>query len=141
MVFFKEYVDWLGSAGHILGFTLVSNQPSGVCSYSRGFLSYQPSSSTSGPFGIIIPATLENTNCQQLFNDRSTSTGQPFNTEKSDSLAIRITLSSPPRVRLTLNTWGGALLAFTPECSNGILIGAASGVTFVVSLQKGVNPK
>ncbi|MDQ1811911.1 hypothetical protein RBA41_01205 [Massilia sp. CCM 9210] len=135
--FFKEYIEWVAeSPRRQLWCTFTSNRTSGVCSYAAGSLQFTPAAlDRIGPLVIPRLATLEG-NISQVFSDRRNGAGQNFSGDAADSLGLRITLSDPPGVRITLHSWGGARSSFSVECREGVLVGTMPGTGIVISLQK-----
>ena len=134
--FFGEYIEWIeGSARRHVWCTLVSNQRDGVCSYAVGRLQYTRGGGGGGPMSFVLPGTFEG-DLPQTFSNRFGAGGSPFSPEAADVLGVRLTLSDPPRVRLTLRSWGGGRSSFSVTCDNGVLLASPASGGFVISLQK-----
>jgi hypothetical protein len=132
--FFDDFLKAAeASFTHDIGpeFAMVTNQADGVCSYTTGLLKYRPArTSGHGPTAYAFPAQFEAEHCSQLFSSRE------FRVDNSDDLALRLTLSDPPRVRLQLNSHGNRHIGFTPECRDGLLVGGVSGTGYIISLMR-----
>ena len=108
----EDYSDWAkqsptSSVKYQVGFTLASNQPNNLVSYTEGSLDYSPGSSTiwyTIPRGLVGQGT-------QYFSDRRYGPGPqtfPFASTKVDALGVTIYPSSST-VTLQLLSWGGGM--------------------------------
>lgn len=126
---------------------LVTINNNSVASYYSANLSYFPSFHSAN--GAALPGRLAESsavagnvdstgfNQPQLFSDRQTSNGQPFDVQQADKLTVAIVNSNPVSVTITLLSHGSAKITFNPTCEAGdFLRGTTPDVVYLFRLKK-----
>lgn len=116
---FAEYIAWVerGDYLSLVGTSMQRNalNAGGVVSYLRGDIYTRP---TPG----VTPRAISGSLVPQLFNDRTTTSGQPFDRAAADQVSIE--LNEEGELRITLDSWGHGRLIISPTaCAQGVTYG------------------